>query len=82
MTSPIYVGGGSDAGGRDDVSGSVAGSVASAVARYAELQSDTFGVGSQIGDEMDLTGLLPDNSLPPVSQPGLYGNAGDEPVVG
>jgi hypothetical protein len=81
VTSPIFTGGDSDAGGRDPVSGSVDGSVASAVARYAELQADTFGAGSTIGDLMDLPSV-PANTLPPASEPGQYGNAGDEPIVG
>jgi hypothetical protein len=48
--SAIYVGGDADAGGRDDVAGDVAGSVASAQARYGEHQTDTYGLGSVIGD--------------------------------
>jgi len=49
---PVYTGGDDDAGGRDDVAGDVAGSVSNATARWHELQSDTFGQGSVIGDLM------------------------------
>lgn len=59
--SPIQVHGDADAGGRDDVSGTVAGAVAAAEARFSEHQSDTFGQGSVIGDLMS----LPANSLDP-----------------
>ena len=52
--SAIYVGGDADAGGRDDVAGTVAGAVAAAEGRYLEFQSDTFGQGSTIGDLMPL----------------------------
>ena len=48
----ILVGGDADAGGRDIVSGSVAGSVAAAHAWLGELQGDTYGQGSRIGDLM------------------------------
>lgn len=68
--SPIYVGGDSDAGGRDDVSGTVAGAMAAAEARYKEYQSDTYGQGSVIGDLM----RLPENSMDPaVGVQGLEG---------
>jgi hypothetical protein len=50
----ITVGGDADAGGTDIVSATVAGAVASAAARYGELQGDTYGQGSHIGDLMDL----------------------------
>ena len=53
---PIYVGGDNDAGGRDDVSDTVAGAVANAEARYGEIQGDTYGQGSRIGDAMTLPG--------------------------
>jgi hypothetical protein len=53
-TSPIYVGGDADAGGRDDVAATVAGAVANAQARYLEHEGDTHGQGSQIGDLMNL----------------------------
>jgi hypothetical protein len=46
--------GDSDPGGRDIVADSVAGSVAATEARYHELQGDTYGQGSHIGDLMDL----------------------------
>ena len=47
---PVEAMGDADAGGRDDVSSTVAGAVANANARWHEHQSDTFGVGSTIGD--------------------------------
>jgi hypothetical protein len=51
---PVYVGGDADPGGRDIVAADPAGAVANTEARYGELQSDTFGQGSAIGDLMDL----------------------------
>lgn len=48
--SPILAGGDADPGGRDIVAGTVDGAVAAAQARWGELQSDTFGQGSTIGD--------------------------------
>lgn len=60
--SPIYVGGDADAGGRDDVAGTVAGAVAAAEARFAEHQSDAVNTGSGvIGDLM----TIPPNSMDP-----------------
>lgn len=52
--SPIQVHGDPDAGGTDDVSGTVAGAVHAAEARFAEHESDTHGQGSTIGDLMTL----------------------------
>jgi hypothetical protein len=78
VTSPIYTGGDDDAGGRDPVAGSVAGAVAAADARYLQLQSDTYGQGSHIGDLMDLP-VVPANAVPP-SQSDLYPYAGMEPT--
>jgi hypothetical protein len=52
--SPIYVGGDDDAGGRDDVSGTVAGAVANAEARFTEHYHDTLAQGSVLGDVMTL----------------------------
>lgn len=49
---PVFTGGDPDPGGRDDVAGTVDGAVAAATARWHELQSDTFGQGSVIGDLM------------------------------
>jgi hypothetical protein len=43
---PVSFPGGADPGGRDDVAGSVAGSVSAAHARYAEHERDTYGQGS------------------------------------
>lgn len=51
---PIFVGGDADAGGRDIVAGSVDEAVANAKARFGELQADTFGQGSQMGDNITL----------------------------
>lgn len=51
---PVYVGGDADAGGRDDVAGSVAEAVVNAYARQAEHLSDLAGQGSVIGDVMTL----------------------------
>jgi len=51
--APVDVMGDPDAGGRDDVAATVAGAAAAANARWHEHQSDTFGVGSTIGDLMD-----------------------------
>lgn len=50
--SPIDAAGDPDAGGRDDVSGSVAGSVAAAEARWREFAADTYAQGSTYGDLM------------------------------
>jgi hypothetical protein len=49
---PIDAIGDADAGGRDDVAGTVAGAVAAATARWREFEADTFGQGSVIGDLM------------------------------
>jgi hypothetical protein len=57
----VYVGGDGDAGGRDDVAGTVAGAVAAAQARYHEHQGDTYGQGSRIGDPVP----FPPNPLDP-----------------
>jgi hypothetical protein len=46
----ILTGMDADAGGSDDISATVAGSVADAMARRAELESDTHGQGSALGD--------------------------------
>jgi hypothetical protein len=59
--SPVAFPGDADAGGRDDVAGDVAAAVANAQARYGELQGDTYGQGSVIGDLVD---------LPPVPEQG------------
>jgi hypothetical protein len=52
--SPVFTGGDADAGGTDDVSGSVQESVAASTARWHELQSDTYGLGGVVGDLMTL----------------------------
>jgi hypothetical protein len=72
--SPINAMGDPDAGGRDDVSSTVAGAVANATGRWQEFQGDT-GAGGTIGDLMDLphsptdpaVGVQP--SLPPFEEP-------------
>lgn len=51
---PVSFPGDADPGGRDDVAGDVAGAVANAEARFGELQGDTYGQGSAIGDALDL----------------------------
>ena len=51
---PVSFPGAADPGGRDDVAADVAGAVANAEARFGELQSDTYGQGSAIGDLVDL----------------------------
>lgn len=50
--SPVLAHGDADAGGRDDVAGTVAGAQAAAEARYHEHETDTYGMGSRIGDAM------------------------------
>ena len=50
--APINAAGDDDAGGRDDVSPTVAGAVANATGRWREFQSDTYGLGSTYGDLM------------------------------
>ena len=52
VVSPIQVHGDADAGGRDTVSGTVAGAVSNAEARFHEHESDTYAQGSTIGDVM------------------------------
>lgn len=68
-TDPIFAAGDDDAGGRSDVAGDVAGAVANATARWQELQSDTFGQGSTIGDLM----TFPASPLDPGAVGGLKG---------
>jgi hypothetical protein len=51
---PVYTGGDADPGGRDVVAGTPADAVSNAQARYHEIQSDTYGLGSVIGDVMAL----------------------------
>src|SRR5215468_8130207 len=67
---PISTAGDADAGGRDIVAGSVAEAVANAKARYGELQGDTYGQGSAIGDLYD---------LPEASSTGTVGGAFYDP---
>ena len=47
---PVEAMGDADAGGRDNVAATFGAAVDTASARLDELQSDTFGVGSTIGD--------------------------------
>jgi len=66
-TSPVMFAADADPGGRDIVSGTVAGAVAAAEARFGELQGDTLGLGSHIGDLMS----FPPSPLDPGAGPGL-----------
>jgi len=52
--SPVLFPGDADPGGRDIVSGAVAGAVAAAEARFGKLQGDTYGLGSHVGDIVPL----------------------------
>jgi hypothetical protein len=52
--SPVAFTADDDAGGRDIVSGTVDGAQAAAMARLSELESDTLGQGSTIGDVLSL----------------------------
>lgn len=61
--TPVQVHGDADPGGRDKVSGTAAGSVAASDARLGELQSDTYGMGSTIGDLVMLPDVVSDHSL-------------------
>jgi hypothetical protein len=70
---PIMAGGDADAGGRDDVGGSVAEAQANAEARYHEHESDTRQQGSVIGD---LVALPPGGLDPAASSPGTTAPAG------
>ena len=72
MISPVYAGGDADAGGRDIVSGTVAGAVANAEARFGELAGDTYGQGSHIGDLI----TFPPSPLDPGAGPGLTDPSG------
>jgi len=72
---PIAFPGDADPGGRDPVSSSVAGSVANGQARYYELQSDTYGQGSRIGDLLDLPDVpcaYSKHTGPPPADGGAY----------
>jgi hypothetical protein len=70
--SPVYTGGAPDAGGRDDVAGTIAGAVANAEARFAEHYQDTLPQGSVIGDLM----TFPPSPLDPPAGPGLTSPSG------
>lgn len=71
--SPVQVHGDADAGGRDDVASSVAEAQANAEARFHEHMSDTYGLGSVIGDLV----TMPSNGLDPAaSSPGTTDPAG------
>lgn len=50
--SPVNAAGDPDAGGRDDVAGTVQGAVDAATARWQEFERDTYGQGSTYGDLM------------------------------
>src|SRR5690349_13175275 len=73
---PIVWPGDADPGGRDIVSASAAGAVANAEARYHELQGDTYGLGSHVGDLMDLPDVVSDTS----KHTGSPGAAGSGPA--
>ncbi len=72
MISPVYVGGDADAGGRDTVSDSVAGAVASAEARFREHETDTYALGSHVGDTM----TFPPSPLDPGAGAGVTDPSG------
>lgn len=67
----VDVHGAADPGGSDKTSGTVEGSVAAAMARQSELASDTYGLGSVIGDLMPMPpgGLDPSASSPGTTDP-------------
>ena len=52
----VNVHGDADPGGSDKTAGTVAGAVAAAMARQAELASDTYGQGGVVGDLLGLPG--------------------------
>jgi hypothetical protein len=70
----IYTSADNDPGGRDDVATSVAGAIANAMARQHELQRDTYGQGSLIGDLMPMA--------QPVAGPGVGLSDVDLPIKG
>jgi hypothetical protein len=55
----VQVHGDADPGGSDKTSGTVDGAVAAAMARQADMQQDTFGAASVIGDIMSIPPSLP-----------------------
>ena len=57
----VNVHGDPDPGGSDKTAGTVDGAVAAAEARWRELESDTYGLGSVLGDVV----TLPPNQLDP-----------------
>jgi len=59
--SPIFTAGADDAGGRDNVSGTVAGAVAAQTARWHELEADILPQGTAYGDYL----ALPPSPLDP-----------------
>jgi hypothetical protein len=67
----VNVHGDADPGGSDKTAGTVAGAVAASDARQQELQSDTYGQGSRIGDLMSMppSGLDPAASSPGTTEP-------------
>lgn len=84
--SPIGVHGDADAGGRDDVAGTVAGAVAAATGRYLEHEGDTHPQGSTIGDVMPVSsppadpGSGPGEALPTGHYYDPPRSYGDEPA--
>lgn len=73
MTAPIAFPGDPDAGGRDVVAGTVADAMANAMDRRTEMQGDTYGLGSTIGDVL---------TLPTASSTGAYGGSYYDPPRG
>lgn len=71
----VNVHGDADPGGSDKTSGTVAGAVAAADARQHELESDTFGQGSVLGDLM----TLPPSPVDPAAGPEPAGAFYDPP---
>ena len=60
----IYVGGDNDAGGRDTVTGTVAGAVANAEARWKEYESDIVAAGAMYGDQLQVPAVPEDANTP------------------
>jgi hypothetical protein len=71
----IGVHGDADPGGSDKTAGTVAGAVAASDSRMAELQHDTYGQGSVIGDVM----TMPPSPLDPAAGPEPAGAYYDPP---
>src|SRR5258706_4406011 len=61
--SPVGRIGDNDSGGGDIVAASVGDAVSNAMARLSELQGDTYGQGSRIGDQWDLPPRTSDGKI-------------------